>query len=300
MKIFIVGGTGFVGSNLARFLLGEGHRVKAVARSEPQQRFDPGNFQFIAADTTQKGPWQEELADADAVVNLTGASIFKRWTRSYKKQIYDSRILTTRHVVEALPSGKDVTLCSASGAGFYGSRGDDVLTENESAGSDFLAGVTIDWEKEALQANARGARVVVMRFGVILGPDGGAMAKLVPAFKMFVGGPLGDGNQWFPWLHLDDLIAAIVFVLEHPEISGPLNFCAPNPVRNRHLAKALGEVLNRPAFLPAPAFMIRLAMGEFGDVFLGSQRMVPDKLVDQGFSFQYPEIRGAIQAVIEG
>ena len=300
MKVLITGGSGFVGSNLARLLLGEGHQVKALGRSEPAQQFDTPSYQFIAADTTQKGPWQDELADADAVVNLAGASIFKRWTSDYKKMIYDSRVLTTQNVVDALPSGKDVILCSASGVGFYGSRGDDVLTEDKPAGSDFLAGVSIDWEKEALQADAKGARTAVMRFGVILGPGGGAMAKLVPAFKMFVGGPLGDGNQWFPWLHLDDLMAAILYVLEHSEISGPLNFCAPNPVRNRELAKAMGAVLNRPSFMPAPAFMIRLAMGEFGDVFLGSQRAVPDKLINYGFSFQYPEIRDAIRAVVEG
>ena len=298
MKIFITGGTGFVGSNLVRFLLGEGHQVKAVGRSEPPQGFDPENYQFIAADTTQQGPWQEELADADAVVSLAGASIFSRWTRKYKKLIYDSRVLTTRNVVEALPSGKEVVLCSASGVGFYGSRGDDVLTEDEPSGSDFLAGVTIDWEKEAQQAIDKGTRVALMRFGVVLGPDGGAMAKMIPAFKMFVGGPLGDGLQWFPWLHIDDLLAAILFVIEQPEIHGPLNFCAPNPVRNRELTRALGEALNRPAFMPAPAFMIRLAMGEFGDVFLGSQRTVPDKLLNHGFSFQYPKIRDAINAVV--
>lgn len=299
MKILITGGSGFVGSNLARFLLDKGHQVIAFGRSEPAQQYDTSSYQFIATDTTQKGPWQQELTDADAVVNLAGASIFKRWTRNYKKIIYDSRVLTTKNVVDALPSGKDIILCSASGAGFYGSRGDDVLTEEEPAGSDFLAGVSIDWEKEALQASAKGARAAVMRFGVILGPDGGAMAKLVPAFKMFVGGPLGDGNQWFPWLHLDDLMAAILYVLEHPEISGPLNFCAPNPVRNRELAQALGEVLSRPSIMPAPAFMIRLALGEFGDVFLGSQRTVPDKLLNHGFSFRYPEIKDAIKAVVE-
>jgi uncharacterized protein (TIGR01777 family) len=300
MKILITGGSGFVGLNLTRFLLDKGHRVTAIGRSEPQHRFEPQRYQFVSADTTRAGPWQEELAAADAVVNLTGASIFKRWTKKYKKQIYDSRVMTTRNVVEGLPSGTPVTLCSASGAGFYGNRGDDLLTEDESAGSDFLAGVSIDWEKAALRASSKGARVSIMRFGVILGHNGGAMAKLIPAFKMFVGGPLGDGNQWFPWLHIDDLLSAILFVLEHPEINGPLNFCAPNPVRNRELAQALGEALSRPAFMPAPAFMIRLAMGEFGDVFLGSQRTVPEKLINHGFSFRYPEIKGAIRAIVEG
>ena len=300
MKILITGGSGFVGSNLADFLISKGHQVTAIGRSEPQHRFDRENYHFVAADTTRKGPWQKELADADAVVNLAGATIFKRWTEKYKKKIYNSRVLTTRNVVEALPSGTTLTLCSASGAGYYGSRGDDVLNEDERPGRDFLAGLSMDWEKEALRASAKGARVAVLRFGVVLGKNGGAMAKLIPAFKLFVGGPLGDGQQWFPWLHLDDLMAAMVFVLEHPEVSGPLNFCAPNPVRNRELAQTLGEVLSRPSFMPAPAFMIRLAMGEFGDVFLGSQRTIPDKLLNHGFSFQYPDIRGAIRAIVEG
>jgi uncharacterized protein (TIGR01777 family) len=298
MKILITGGSGFVGSNLTDFLLNRGHRVIAIGRSEPQNAVDRANYHFVAADTTCKGPWQKELTDADAVVNLAGATIFRRWTKKYKKQIYDSRILTTRNVVEALPSDSNLTLCSASGAGYYGSRRDDILKEDEKAGNDFLAGVSVDWEQEALLASAKGVRVAIMRFGVILGKNGGAMSKLIPAFKMFVGGPLGDGNQWFPWLHLDDLMSAIEFVLDHQEVSGPLNFCGPNPVRNRELARALGEVLGRPSFMPAPAFMIRLAAGEFGDVFLGSQRTLPDKLLNHGYSFKYPEIKGAIEAIV--
>ncbi len=298
MKIIITGGSGFVGSNLATFLLGSGHQIIAIGRSEPQHQFDRARYRFVTADTTCKGSWQKELADADAVVNLAGATIFRRWTKKYKKQIYDSRILTTRNVVDALPSDTNLTLCSASGAGYYGSRGDDILKEDERAGSDFLAGVSKDWEQEALCASAKGVRVAIMRFGVILGKNGGAMSKLIPPFKMFVGGPLGDGNQWFPWLHLDDLMSAIEFVLDHQEVSGPLNFCGPTPVRNRELAQALGNALGRPSFMPAPAFMIRLVTGEFGDVFLGSQRTLPDKLLNHGFSFKYPEIKGAIEAIV--
>ena len=300
MKILITGGSGFIGSNLSQYLLSRGHKISAVGRSADQHRIRHEDYRYISADTTRPGKWQKEVEETEAAINLTGATIFKRWTANYKKMIYNSRILTTRHVVAALPEGRNITLCSASGAGYYGNRDDDILKEDEDVGRDFLAGVSRDWEKEALQATLKGVRVAVMRFGVVLGKNGGALAKMIPVFKMFVGGSLGSGNQWFPWMHLEDLMAAILFIVEHQDISGPLNFCAPNPVRYRELAKTLGEVLGRPSFMPAPAFMIRLAMGEFGDVFLGSQRTVPDRLLSHGFAFQYPDIKGAIQAVVRG
>ena len=300
MKILITGGSGFIGSNLSEYLLNRGHRVSAIGRSASRNRIHHEDFRFIEADTTRPGKWQNMVGEADAVVNLTGATIFKRWTANYKKQIYDSRILTTRYLVAALPEGRNVTLCSASGAGYYGNRGEDLLKEDEGLGQDFLANISRDWEKEALQATAKGARVAVMRFGVVLGKNGGALAKMIPAFKMFVGGPLGSGNQWFPWMHLEDLKAAILFILEHQEVSGPLNFCAPTPARYRDLAKTLGEALGRPSFMPAPAFMIRLVLGEVGDVFLASQRMIPDRLLNYGFSFQFPDIHSAIQSVVAG
>jgi len=298
MNILVTGGSGFIGANLSDYLLSRGHQVTAVGRSAAQHRIRHENYRYISANTTRTGPWQEAVENSEAVVNLAGTTIFKRWTATTKKQIYDSRILTTRNVTAALPAGKNIPLCSASGAGYYGSRGDDILKEDQSAGNDFLAGVSLDWEKAALQAADKGIRVVVMRFGVILGNNGGAMAKMIPAFKLFVGGPMGSGNQWFPWLHMDDLMAAILFVLEHQEVSGPLNFCAPNPVRNRELVKTLGEVLKRPSFMPAPTFMIRIVLGEFGNVFLGSQRTIPDKLLSHGFSFQYPDLKSALRAVV--
>jgi uncharacterized protein (TIGR01777 family) len=298
MKFLITGGLGFVGANLSQYLLDKGHAVIAVGRAASQNRITADRYQYISADTTRPGDWQKVLGEVDAVVNLVGKSIFKRWSKSYKKQIYDSRILSTRNVVDALPADKSVVLCSASGAGYYGNRGDDLLKEDEKPGNDFLASVSVDWEAEALKGTARGVRVVLTRFGVVLGKGGGALAKMMPAFKFFAGGPIGSGNQWFPWIHLTDLMAAILFVCEHSQVNGPLNFCAPNPVRNRELAKALGQVLGRPAVMPAPAFMVRAVLGEFGNVLLDGQRAIPAGLLSHGFEFQYPDIKSAIQAVV--
>jgi uncharacterized protein len=299
MKILVTGASGFIGTHLTGFLLNRNHQVIGLARSLRGRGFSHPKHRFIAADTAQPGPWQEALAGVDAVVNLAGRSIFGRWNEAVKTEIRESRILTTRHVVQGLPSGKPVVLISASGVGFYGNRGDDVLTEDAPAGNDFLAGLSKDWEREALAAAEKGARVVLTRLGVVLGKGGGAMAQMIPAFKSFVGGPIGNGRQWFPWIHLEDLSAAMLFLLERPEISGPVNLCAPEPVTNRDLAGALGRALNRPAVMPAPAFMVRMALGEFADVLLGSQRAVPQKLLQHHFDFRHPDIRSAVNAVVK-
>jgi len=298
MKILVTGASGFVGTHLTGFLLNRKHEVVGLARSLRNKGFSHSKYRFIAADTAQPGPWQEALADVDAVVNLAGRSIFGRWNEAVKTEIRESRILTTRHLVQGLPSGKPVVLISASGVGFYGNRGDEVLTEDAPAGDDYLAGLSKDWEGEALAATAKGARVVLARLGVVLGKGGGAMAQMIPAFKSFLGGPIGNGRQWFPWIHLEDLSAAMLFLLERPEISGPVNLCAPDPVTNRDFAGALGRALKRPALMPAPAFMVRMALGEFADVLLGSQRAVPKKLQQHHFGFRYPDIQSAVNAVV--
>ncbi len=298
MKIFITGGLGFIGRHLSDFFLSRGHQVTAVGTRPDQNLINDENFRYISADTTRKGAWQDALQDTDAVINLAGRQIYKRWTKTYKQLIYDSRILTTRNLVESLPATKPIILCSASGIGYYGDRGDDILTERETVGSDFLAGVSRDWEAEALRAEEKGVRVVTARFGVVLGKHGGAMEKMVPAFRLFMGGPMGNGRQWFPWIHIEDLVLAVNFILEHEDIKGPINFCAPNPVTNRDFANAMGHVLRRPAIMPAPSFMIRLVMGEFGDLMLFSQRAMPEKLMDYGFTFKYPEAEGAIRDIV--
>ena len=299
MKTFITGGTGFVGRHLTHFLLDKGHQVIATGLRPTQDIIHHDQFEYLSADTTQPGSWQEALIDVDTVINLAGKTIFNRWSKSYKQEIYDSRILTTRNLVEALPKKEGINFFSTSAVGYYGDRGDETLSEDAENGKDFLAHVSIDWEEAANAAVGKGARVAILRFGIVLGNDGGALAKMLPAFKFFAGGPLGSGKQWFPWIHMDDLLAALAFVMENKEIRGPVNFCAPHPVRNRDLAKALGKVLGRPSVMPAPALMIRMVMGEMGTALLASQRVVPDKLLSHGFNFQYPEIQDALKNLIE-
>jgi len=298
MKVFITGGTGFVGRCLSHLLLNKGHQVIATGTRPAPAGIRSEKFHYIRADTTQKGDWQASLKNMDAVVNLAGRSVFSFWTKRYKKLIYDSRILTTRNLVESLPENKDIIFCSTSATGYYGNRGDDILTEDDPGGNDFLAEVCRDWEAEAFRAEKKGIRVVAMRLGVVLGKDGGAMRKMVPAFRFFMGGPLGDGMQWFPWIHLDDLSDAILFILENPDVRGPVHLISPDSVRNRDFARILGQVLKRPAFMPSPAFMVRLLLGEFGASVLSSQRAVPDKLSGCGFCFRYPDLEKALRNII--
>jgi uncharacterized protein (TIGR01777 family) len=300
MNILITGGLGFVGTQLSIRLLENGHAVTVVDHSPEPKSYTPKEVTYVAADTTVEGAWQDEVGQHDAVVNLAGASIFRRWNKKTKKLIYDTRILTTRNVAAAMGEGKNAILCSTSAVGYYGFHGDEELTEKDAAGDDFLAGVCVDWEEEAQKAAEKGVRVVRTRFGIVLGKTGGALGQMIPAFKKFVGGPLGSGKQWFSWIHMEDLLQAFLFVLDHDAIQGPVNFCAPHPVRNKALAKALGKVLSRPSFVTTPAVALRLVLGEFGSVLLEGQRVLPAKLLAHGFQFQYPEIAEGLEAILKG
>ena len=297
MKIFITGGTGFVGKTLAPALVRSGHEGSIVTRSG--KGGSPG-ISWVEGDPTQRGKWQEAVKEHGVIINLAGASIFTRWTEESKRMIRDSRILTTRHLLEAMDGGKGKTLFSTSAIGYYGFHGDENLTEDSPPGEDFLALLARDWEAEAKEAEKKGCRVVLTRFGIVLGEKGGALGQMIPLFNKYIGGPLGSGKQWFSWIHIEDLSRAFLFLLEHPEISGPVNFTAPNPVRNKEMAQWLGRILGRPAFLPAPGFMLRLVLGEFGSILLEGQRVLPQKLVQAGFQFSYPEIDRALRQVIRG
>jgi uncharacterized protein (TIGR01777 family) len=297
MNIFITGGSGFVGTALSSHLLNMGHSVVSTGTSPAHKYLKHTNFRYISADTTQRGSWQDDIKNVDAVINLAGANILHFWTKHYKQKIFNSRILTTRNIVEALRVGGKAVLCSASATGYYGNCGDEILTEDSPAGNDFLAKVCIDWEKEALTAEEKGARVALMRFGVVLGATGGPFLKMALPFKFFAGGRLGDGRQWFPWIHIDDLVSAVIFIFENSSIKGPINFCAPEPERNRDFAREMGKALKRPSFLPMPAFLVKTVMGELGKSLLSSQRPVPSMLKNNGFTFRFPDAKGAIEDI---
>jgi uncharacterized protein (TIGR01777 family) len=299
MKVFMTGGTGFVGTYLSRDLAQAGHTITILTRRGKPPSPDQPGISFLAGDPNQEGPWMAAVPEHDWVINLAGASIFNRWTEALKKEIMESRVHTTRNLVNALASGdRHQLFCSTSAIGYYGPRGEEELTEDSPPDSGFLGEVARNWEAEALKAQDLGVRVVITRFGIVLGKDGGALGQMVPMFRKFLGGSIGSGLQWFSWIHQQDHAQAYHFIQEHPEIAGPVNFTAPHPVRNQDLTKALGRVLNRPTFVPAPEFMVRLVMGEFADTLLTGQKVFPQRLLDAGFTFNFPTIAEALENLL--
>jgi uncharacterized protein (TIGR01777 family) len=299
MKVFITGGTGFVGSFLSRELISKGHDLTILTRQKEPPASLRNGIRFVKGDPKEEGPWMAEVGQHDWIINLAGASIFNKWTAETKKMLYDSRVLTTKNLVAALAGGDRRQLfCSTSAPGYYGPRGEEELTEESAPGQDFLARLAQDWEAEALKAQDLGIRTVITRFGIVLGQEGGMLEQLVPLFKRFVGGPVGSGEQWLSWIHQMDLARAFLFLPEHPILAGPVNFTSPNPVRNRDFAKALGKALGRPSFMPAPAFMMRLILGELADAVLTGQKILPQKLAAANFEFLYPTIDQALQHLV--
>ena len=297
MKIAIAGASGFVGSALVRFLLDKGHTVSGMGTSPAHPLQGVPGFTWIRADTTLPGAWQAAINDADAVINLAGRTIFKRWSRTYKAKIVNSRVQTTRHIVAAMSGGPGVLL-STSAVGYYGDRGDEPLTEASTPGTDFLARVAVDWESEAREAEKAGVRVAIMRFGVVLGRGGGALARMLPGFRSFAGGPVGSGRQWFAWIHLADLMAAAAFLLHSDGARGAYNFCAPGIVRQKAFARALGGVLGRPAVVPLPSLPLRVVLGEVAGVLTASQNAIPRRLLDAGFVFRYGDVHAALADLV--
>lgn len=274
MKVAIAGSSGLIGSALVQALAARGDEVVRLPR-------------FGSA------PW--DLQGAEAVVNLAGANVGgKRWSREYKQEILDSRVLPTRALAALGPS----VLVNASAVGFYGGRGDEPLDESAGPGADFLAGVCAAWEAEARRL--AGGRSVQLRTGVVLAPRGGALEQMKLPFKAFVGGPVGSGKQWFPWIHLADEVAAIVWCLDRGDLSGPVNLAAPGIVTMKDFAAALGRALHRPSWAPVPKLALRLAVGEMADVLCEGQRVAPAKLLASGFQFRFADVDAALRDLLGG
>ena len=299
MKTLVTGGTGMVGPRLLRML----DQPVILSRNPERAREKVGHLagRIIRWNPMAGPPPAEAFAGVEAVFHLAGESVAEgRWTAAQKARIRDSRVVGTRNLVQGIAqvSDRPRVLVSASAVGYYGDRGEEELTESASPGRDFLADVCVAWEKEALAAEKLGVRVVTERTGIVLGAGGGALAKMLTPFKLGAGGPLGNGRQWMPWVHVSDLARLYLHAAEHESIRGPMNAVAPHPVRNSEFTKALGRQLRRPAFMPAPYLGLRLLFGEFAQVLFASQRVVPQVALDTGFTFQYPDIAAALKEIL--
>jgi uncharacterized protein (TIGR01777 family) len=299
VKVVVSGATGTIGRALVKELVARGDAVTALSRDDGAARESLGVDAARWADPQSEPAPVDALRGADAVVHLLGEPVAQRWSDGAKREIRDSRVLGTRHLVASLrelPEGeRPGTLISQSATGLYGPRGDERVDETAEAGSDFLAEVTEAWEAEAHATEDLGVRVVMTRTGVVLSESGGALEKMLPPFKLGVGGPVAGGRQYVPWVHLDDLVGALVFALDTPAASGPLNVTAPEPVTNAELSSALGRVLHRPAFAPVPGLALKLLYGEMASIILTGVRAVPRGLLDLGYEFRRPGLEDALR-----
>lgn len=297
MKIFVTGGTGFIGKKITLALLEEGHNLYILTRSKVGKR-EKDNLKFIEGNPAISGDWQDYIQECDLIVNLAGETIGQRWNEEVKKRIKESRINTTKNIVDAMPSNKHQTLMSTSAVGYYGFHEDEEIDETFPPGDDFLANVAKEWEREALKAKEKGARVVITRFGLVIGENGGLLEKLIPIFKNYAGGPIGSGMQWFSWIYIDDLIKAYLLLMKSKELEGAFNLTSPKPVRNKEFTKALAKALGVFAIFPIPPFAIKFVMGEFAEYSIKGQRVIPKKLLDLNFKFEVPDIYDALNRAI--
>ncbi len=301
MKVTVTGATGVIGSALVHELLERGDEVTVLSR-------DAGRARETFEGRVEAHDWREPKTEAPpraalrgrgGIVHLLGEPVAQRWSEDAKREIRDSRVLATGNLVAALRDLPDAerpgVLVSQSASGWYGPRGDERVDESEPSGSDFLAGVTRDWEARARDAERLGMRVAITRTGVVLAPDGGALEKMLPFFKLGLGGPVAGGRQYVPWIHLDDVAGALAFALHDEHASGPLNLAAPEPVTNKELSRTLGRVLKRPAFAPVPGLAVKLLYGDMATIVTTGVRAVPRRLTELGYEFRRPDLEDALR-----
>jgi len=298
MRTTLTGATGFLGARLVSELASAGHELSILGRHQGSAL--PPAARFTTWDSTGDEPPPESLVGAEAVINLAGEPVARRWNEEVKRRIRSSRVDGTRNLVRAISrtSPPPKVLVNASAIGYYGSRGDEILTEDSRPGRDFLADLTKDWETEADGAAQFGVRVVKLRIGIVLGNKGGALAQMLLPFRLGLGGRLASGEQWMSWIHLDDAVGLILFALGNEAVRGPLNTTAPNPVRNREFTEELGAVLHRPTIFPVPAVGIRALFGETAGVILASQRVLPKVAEERGYQFQFVRLRAALENIL--
>ncbi len=306
MRVLITGGTGLIGSELTNNLCADGHDVIILSRSGTSDTFLPSRAQLVKWDGRTAEGWGRLVNEVDAIVNLAGESISGanpvsgRWTAARKRRIVDSRVQAGQAIVQALKGAtkRPQVLVQASAVGYYGPHGDEPVTEDTAPGNDFLADVCKQWEASVAGVEALGVRLAVVRTGVVLSSGGGALPFMALPFRYFVGGPLGSGKQYVPWIHEEDQINAIRFLLEHQSMRGAYNVCAPKPVTNADFSKAIGRALRRPSYMPAPEFAIRLVLGEFATLIVDGQRQIPRRLQQSGFRFQYEDVDTALKDLL--
>lgn len=301
MRVIIAGGSGLIGRALTQYLSDLEYEVVVLSRRPHQVSDLPENVEVAAWDGCSSQGWSELADGALAVVNLAGEGIAdRRWTYAQKRKLRDSRVQSTNGVVAAIQSvaQKPSVLIQASAVGYYGNTNDDEVDEQRGPGSDFLADLSQEWEHASAPVEDGGTRRVLLRFGVSLSAQGGMLPRVLLPFRFFVGGPLGTGRQWVPWIHIEDTVRAIEFLIQREGIAGPVNVSAPHPVQFKEFAKSVGKTLGRPSLFPAPPWALRLAMGEMADVVLHGQRTLPTRLAEAGFEFRYPRIEAALEALL--
>lgn len=307
MRIVVTGGTGMIGRPLVYELAAAGHKLTVLSRNPDKQRPTlPGGVVVESWDARSLGAWAEHVDGADAVINFAGEGIAgdsflpDRWTDEKRRQIRESRLNAGRVVVEAIraASSRPQVLLQSSAIGYYGPRGDEIVTEESSPGNDFLAQVCVEWEAATADVESLGVRRVVTRTGLVLTEEGGPLERLILPYKLFGGVYFGNGQQWWPWIHMDDEIRALRFLLENSDASGPFNLVSPNPVTNRDFGKALGRAMQRPSYMPVPGFAMRLLVGDVATVVLDGQRAIPKKLEDLGFTFEFSEVEPALMDIV--